>query len=237
MKIFKTLLSRLQYYNLNRRFKNLLHDHNLNQIINICKSKDGKKFYNYVNKRLGKSKLHVTLKSVNNTIVDDHGSVLLFAKHFQSVYSVDDNLLPDFQYSCVNEFESNKLDIGLVDRYLQALPCKSSCGPDNIPAMFLKRLHSVFALPLCLLFQYSLNSDTLPSVWKEANVVPIYKKSGSKFCVENYRPISLISNVCKILESIIFDFICKHCKLNNIFTACQHGFRKGKSVITNLLEL
>ena len=63
------------------------------------------------------------------------------------------------------------------------------------------------------------------------------KKSGSKFCVENYRPISLTSNVCKILESIIFDFICNHCKLNNIFIACQHGFRKGKSVVTNLLEL
>ena len=63
-----------------------------------------------------------------------------------------------------------------MDRYLQALPCKSSCGPDNIPAIFLERLHSALALPLCLLFQHSLNSNTLPSVWKEANVIPIYKK-------------------------------------------------------------
>ena len=68
------------------------------------------------------------------------------------------------------------LDIGFVDRYFQALQCKPSCGPDNIPTIFLKRLLSVLVLPLCLLFQHLLNSNTLPSVWKEANVIPIYKK-------------------------------------------------------------
>ena len=120
MKIFKTPLSRLRYYNLNRRCKNLLHDHSQNQIIHIRKSKDVQKFYAYLNKRLGKSKSHVTLKSVNDTIVNDHGCVLLFAKYFQFVYSVDDNLLHDFQYSCVNKLEYIELDIGLVDRYLQA---------------------------------------------------------------------------------------------------------------------
>ena len=73
MKIFKTPLSRLQYYNLNRRCKNLLYDHSQNQIINICKSKYVTKFYTYVNKRFGKSKSHVTLKSFNDTLVDDHG--------------------------------------------------------------------------------------------------------------------------------------------------------------------
>ena len=61
MKIFKTPLSRLQYYNLDRRCKNLLHNYSHNQIINICKSKDVNKFYAYVNKKLSKSKPHVTL--------------------------------------------------------------------------------------------------------------------------------------------------------------------------------
>ena len=63
-----------------------------------------------------------------------------------------------------------------MDRYLQALLCKSSCGPDNVPAIFLKRLHSVLALPLCLLFQHLLYSNTLPSVWLLSNVIHIYKK-------------------------------------------------------------
>ena len=61
---------------------------------------------------------------------------------------------------------------------------------------------------------------------------PIYKKKGSKL----YRPVSLTSTVCKILESIIRDKIIKYLKLNNLIIPEQNGFVPNKAFITNLLK-
>jgi hypothetical protein len=119
----------------------------------------------------------------------------------------------------------------------QALSSKLSCGPDNIPNILLKNLHSSLALPLSLIFQQSLNNGCLPKIWKCANIVPVFKGSGSRFSVENYRPISLTSNICKLLEGIIYDKIYDHCLTNKLLSDSQHGFRKNKSTASNLLEL
>ena len=87
--------------------------------------------------------------------------------------------------------------------------------------------------PLLLLTQQSLASGSLSDLWKKANVTPIHKK-GSKVQPSNYRPISLTSQVVKLIESIIreqlWDFLSKHKALN----PCQHGFVKHKSCFTNL---
>ena len=59
----------------------------------------------------------------------------------------------------------------------------------------------------------------------------------SKDDVINYRPISLTSVICKLMESIIKQNITKHCLENNLISPAQHGFVHGKSTVTNLLEL
>ena len=106
----------------------------------------------------------------------------------------------------------------LTDVCLRTLPSKYSSSPDNIPNILLKNLYSSLALPLSLIFQQSINTDCLPKLWKCANIVLIYKGNGSKYCVENYRPISLTSNACKVMESIIYDEIYNHCVTNNLIT-------------------
>ena len=91
------------------------------------------------------------------------------------------------------------------------------------------------AKPLCILYKQSLIAGLISKDWKCANITPVYKK-GCKFKPSNYRPISLTSQVAKILESIVHDtmqdFLTKH----NVINCHQHGFRKGKSCFTNLLE-
>ena len=86
-----------------------------------------------------------------------------------------------------------------------------------------------------MLAQQSLISGSLPNLWKRAHVTPIHKK-GCKFQPSNYRPISLTSQVVKLIESIIreqlWDFLTK----SNALNPCQHGFVKHKSCFTNLLE-
>ena len=74
----------------------------------------------------------------------------------------------------------------------------------------------------------------VPLEWKEANVIPLFKK-GSRNKSVKYRPVSLTSVICKLLESIIrdhiMDFLIKHTFINS----SQHGFLKSKSCLTNLL--
>ena len=101
--------------------------------------------------------------------------------------------------------------------------------------MILKQCASALALPLFYIFNYSLETGSLPDVWKLANISPIFKK-GSKLIPKNYRPVSLTSIPCKILESIIKDQISQHLETNKLISPCQHGFVKRKSCTTNLLE-
>ena len=74
----------------------------------------------------------------------------------------------------------------------------------------------------------------LPEDWKRANVIPIFKK-GKTSDPGNYRPISLTSTVCKVLESIIRESIIEHMTSNNLISNTQHGFLPKRSCVTQLL--
>ena len=86
-----------------------------------------------------------------------------------------------------------------------------------------------------MLFELSLQLGIVPQDWREANVAPLHKK-GSREKPENYRPVSLISIVDKILESIIKDSIVSHLDRYNLIARSQHGFTRGRSCLTNLLD-
>ena len=100
----------------------------------------------------------------------------------------------------------------------------------------LKEVKEVIALPLKLIFDTSLSQGVLPLDWRSGDITPIFKK-GNKTSVENYRPISLTSVVCKILESIIRDSVMKYFEENNLFNKRQYGFIKGKSTVSQLLNI
>ena len=111
----------------------------------------------------------------------------------------------------------------------------SAPGPDNITPRLLHETVDVISIPLAIIFTKSFNEGVVPEDWKRANITPIFKK-GSKAAVGNYRPVSLTSVICKIMESIIKDSILSHIIKNKIINETQHGFMPGKSCLTNLLE-
>ena len=82
-------------------------------------------------------------------------------------------------------------------------------------------------------FNLSLKEGVVPFEWKEANIIPLFKK-GSRNKSENYRPVSLTSVICKLLERLIkdhmVDFLIRHKLLNS----SQHGFLKARSCLTNI---
>ena len=121
-----------------------------------------------------------------------------------------------------------------VRKLLANINHHSACGPDNLPAYLLKEAANELAPVLSLLFNATLNQVKIPLEWKEANVVPIFKK-GDKHRAENYRPISLTSIVCKTAEHIIHSQIIRHLDSHNLLTERQFGFRKRRSCESQLL--
>ena len=123
-----------------------------------------------------------------------------------------------------------------VEKKLATLdPCKTP-GADNLHPRILKELSKSLAKPLALIFNKSLQNGKLPSDWKKANVTAIFKK-GEKSEANNYRPVSLTSVVCKVMESFIRDSIQNFLEDLQLYSKCQHGFRRKKSCTTQLLEV
>ena len=121
-----------------------------------------------------------------------------------------------------------------VLKKINKLKKTKSPGPDEIFPRVLKECREQISGPLVNLFTKSLDTGVVPDLWKQANVVPIFKK-GDRASASNYRPISLTSVVGKFLESIIADSIRSHLEKSKLIYDSQHGFTKGKSCLTNLL--
>ena len=118
---------------------------------------------------------------------------------------------------------------------LKKLKTDKAVGPDGIHSILLNKCGEELAEPLRILFQKTMDEGRLPEDWKKAKVTPIHKK-GSKKLAGNYRPISLTSQVCKVLERIVREHLTNHLDEHNLITPRQHGFVKNKSCQTNLLE-
>lgn len=119
---------------------------------------------------------------------------------------------------------------------LKLLNPNKASGPDEIPARLLKEAGNTIVTVLTKLFNLSLETATVPTEWKMANIVPIYKK-GDKQIVSNYRPISLLSVVSKIFEKIIFKHLFNHLRDNKLLSKLQSGFVPNDSTICQLVYL
>ena len=95
---------------------------------------------------------------------------------------------------------------GMVKKKLLKLNPGSAPGPDGISSRFLKEHAKVLAPPLATLFNQSLREGVVPLDWRRANVTPIHKKGG-KSEPSNYRPVSLTSIPCRIMEACLRDEI------------------------------
>ena len=88
--------------------------------------------------------------------------------------------------------------------------------------------------PLCSIFNRSLQDSSVPMDWKIAIVTPHFK-NGLKLSAGNYRPISLTSQVEKIMECCLKDIIIEHLNKYRLIKDSQHGFTSKRSCVTNLL--
>ena len=119
---------------------------------------------------------------------------------------------------------------------LSILNPSKAYGPDGIGPRLLKELMPVIAAPLCELFQTSLINRKVPTIWKQATVIPIFKK-GDKSDPNNYRPVSLLNTTSKVMEKIVFKYLFNFFLDNDIISRWQSGFMPGCSTTCQLLEI
>ena len=156
-------------------------------------------------------------------------------QQFQSVYTKEDtDNIPDKGPSPFSSMDNIISNPNGVKKLLKDLRPFKSAGPDGIPTFILRAAAEDLSPILSLIYQRSLDDGCVPADWREALIVPLYKK-GPKRLPSNYRPVSLTSVACKVLEHIIHSNIMRHFDQFNILTDKQHGFRKRRSTATQLI--
>ena len=91
-----------------------------------------------------------------------------------------------------------------------------------------------FSPALCIFFNTSLRFGEVPGAFKESHITPV-PKGGDATLVSNHRPISLLSNLDKVLERFVFKHLHNHFIDNNILTPFQSGFTPGDSTVNQLI--
>ena len=160
--------------------------------------------------------------------------------HFSSVFTREDTSSLPVPETKFNGSEGERLGQLVVTPEVVASKINNmkenykSPGVDGISTKILKEIVEQISTPLAHVFNMSLQEGIVPLEWKEANLIPLFKK-GSRNKSVHYRPVSLTSVICKVLETIIrdhmVDFLLKHKLIN----PSQHGFLKARSCLTNLL--
>jgi hypothetical protein len=212
---------------------------NYERTISLKAKSEPKQFWRYVKSKV-KSKIGVSnLKRDDGGFVgSDNEKADVLNGFFASVFTKETlHNIPDLPDKTV-ENNLNDIHVSEVEvlNLLKDIDSSKSMGPDEIHPYLLKSMPDVFVKPLSLIFKKSLSSGEVPKGWKDARISPIFKK-GNKTEPCNYRPVSLTSVVCKILEKIVRKHIMYHLSVNNLLSNDQYGFRPHRSCALQLLHV
>ena len=123
-----------------------------------------------------------------------------------------------------------------IKKIVQKLKNKTSSGFDGVSNCLLKEIYDSIKVPLCYMFKESLRLGEFPNVFKKAIVKPLFKK-GNKLEVNNYRPISLLPVISKLLEQLMYSRVVSFINKCNLLYEGQYGFRKNRSTIDALTDI
>ena len=200
------------------------------------KESNSRHFANYIKSKT-KSKVSIgPLKNKDGKMITEESEIAEELNgFFSSVFTEEDlNTIPLKESETNGRFCKVVITESKIKVKIRNFKEKSAAGPDGIGARILKATSQEIAKPLSYIYRKSLNSGVVPADWRNAKVTPIFKK-GPKGEPGNYRPVSLTSIPCRMLESLIKDDMMAHLAENNLIRDSQHGFLKGKSCATNLI--
>ena len=233
-----------------------------NRIVSLCrlsKSNFFHKFFRDNQKNIGKiwegvkslisfrssASPHLMCINVENNIVTDP---LVVSDSFNNYFvSIADNIRKDIPFaskhfsSFLKNPVANSIFLSPTDSIevmdcISSLNLNKSTGPFSIPSNILSSLKPEISIPLSKIINLSFSTGIFPNYLKIAKVIPIHKE-GSKLELTNYRPISLLSNIDKIFEKLLYKRVHGFLESNNVLYKQQFGFRKSYSTAQALLNI
>lgn len=197
---------------------------------------DPSSFWSYVKSRKRTDGIPSVVDSGDRSSNSPEEAANLFADFFKGVFNHGLHTAPaDY----LDEIPSHNIDMPFpvlseaeVLEALAAVDSSKGPGPDKLPPSFIKMCAGSLAHPVSLVFNRSLTNGQFPDVWKVAAITPIHK-SGRRKDVQNYRPISILSCLPKVLEQLIHKRM--YAAAVPIISEFQHGFVKKRSTVSNLM--
>ena len=165
------------------------------------------------------------LKNGEELVTDHQEMANILNSFFCSVFTEEDMANfpePDLQYHGEDPLTNVTFTSEKVKEKLSRLKPSAAPGPDRVWAKVLHSLADALAEPLSHVYTKLLEEGWVPTIWRTANVCPVFKK-GSKGDPGNYRPISLTCILCKVMESIIRDAMIEFLLSNRLICPSQHG--------------
>lgn len=208
--------------------------------------KNSKYFFSYARK-------HSKVMSSIGPLLDTIGNLVncpirmseMLAEQYSSVFSSpqDCQLNPEELFSVASPdavegtrqpLQDLQFSPSDIARAIGEVSATAAAGPDRFPAMLLRQCQSAISIPLFLIWRKSLDTGEIPQVLKTANIIPIHK-GGSRGVPKNYRPIALTSHLIKIFEKVLRNSMVTYMETHGLFNPSQHGFRLGRSCLSQLI--
>ena len=199
---------------------------------------NGKFLFNHI-KRLKKDSIGIeALNYKGKIITNTEEKVNALADEYESVFTKENlETIPQILPSPYPDMEEIEVTENGVINQLKELNVHKSTGPDGLSPYLLKTLAPVISSRLTLIFRQALKKGKNPLDWKIQFISPILKPGKNKLEPSSYRPISLTSICCKILEHIVYSQCMKHLEKYGILSKLHHGYRNGCSTETQLLKV
>mgnify|MGYP003953543213 CR=1 FL=1 len=242
-----------------RKEKSLLRRANLQKQVNFCNSLVSNAKSRFYSQQIEKNKndpkklwqeLNKTLHRSTDCVLPDHDSDKTLANEFVNFFKEKIELIrASFPPLTDGKSQSNTSDVlspldtfklvkeEEVRKLILSSPSKS-CPLDPWPTCLVKDCIDILIFPITRLLNLSLSKGIFPEKFKKAIVIPLIKKSSlPKNCLKNYRPVSNLNYISKLLEKIVANQIKSHLSTNNLHNPKQSAYREGHSTESALLSV
>ena len=192
----------------------------------------------------GKKSSHVgEIRNKHGETIDANDIPNAFNSHFTDLgktllqnIPISYNSPESFINELTHEFIFCEITEHEVFQVLSSMSPNKASGLDKLPVKLVKIAAPYITKSLTAIFNRSISTGIFPRDWKVAKVTPIHK-DGDKSDMDNYRPISVISIIAKIMEKLVHSQLYSYLERFDILTSSQHGFRPLHSTVTALLKL
>ena len=235
------------YRNIYNKLKRKAKFEYFNGIIDKAKN-DSAKLWKILNKMINSKRNKMDIPNmflINDEFTSDQGNIANgFCNYFTNVGKEFASKIPNPNHTFDSYLKQpsndtlfmNPTNAVEIQKILQNMKPKQSSGHDGVNSWLLKKLSNSISLPISVAINKSIENGVVPDHLKLAKVIPIYKAKDP--CIlGNYRPISLLPVISKVLEKVIYFRLYNFLNKNNVLYSSQYGFRSGHSTMHAVTEL